>query len=247
MTPQQKNTILIHGHGFDQRIWYPLELAFEGHHVIYLTLPGFGMDLVTAPYTITELAAKYWHHLDEINVEQVNLVGHSMGGYVCMEMLAQHPSRVSSLALVHSHVYADTPEKKLSRSEVLQNIKSNGREEFINKFIPSLFAERNKSPQLIKMLIARGITYDDNAWAFGIQAIRDRKNHSETLKEAHIPVLMQMGESDPAVPAELAYKQASLAEQCSFHMYPGVGHLGMYESPRQMIVDLISFYDDLVA
>jgi pimeloyl-ACP methyl ester carboxylesterase len=119
-------------------VWYPLELAFEGHHVIYLTLL-FGMELVTAPYTITELAAKYWRHLDEINVQQINLVGHSMGGYVCMEMLAQQPSRVSSLALVHSHVYADTPEKKLARSSIAKH-KSNGREEFINKFIPSLFA-----------------------------------------------------------------------------------------------------------
>ena len=54
MSASYKNAVLIHGYGFDHRTWYPLELAFEDHHVIYLTLPGFGMEPLTESYTIAE-------------------------------------------------------------------------------------------------------------------------------------------------------------------------------------------------
>ena len=242
-----KATILIHGYAFDHRIWYPVELAFEGHHVIYLALPGFGMEPVTAPYTVAELAKKYWRHLDEINADQINLVGHSMGGYVCMEMLAHQPSRVSSLALVHSHVFADPAEKKEARNSTLNDIKTNGRGGFVNKLISSLFADSQKSSGIINMLITRGLQYDDNAWYFGTQAMRDRSDHAQTLQNATLPVLMLMGEADKAVPGEFAYTQASLAERTELHLYPDVGHMGMYENTRQMLGDLIHFYSGLGA
>jgi pimeloyl-ACP methyl ester carboxylesterase len=243
MDLQNNATILIHGYAFDHRIWYPLELAFEGHRVTYLSLPGFNLEPVIEPYTIAELAKKYWAHLDDIKREQVNLVGHSMGGYVCVEMMAQQPSRVSSLTLVHSHVFEDSPQKKEGRSDAMNDIITNGREGFATKLITSLFADADKSSSLVKKLIRRGLQYDDNAWFFGMQAMRSRRDHTETLKAAQVPVLMLMGEADKSVPVELALKQASLADRTSIHIYPGVGHLGMYENTKQLLVDLIQFFE----
>ncbi|MFZ1677173.1 MAG: alpha/beta hydrolase [Saprospiraceae bacterium] len=248
MTTTSKNTILIHGYGFDYRTWYPLELAFEGHDVIYLSLPGFGLEPLTEEYSISALANKFWKHLDEIGIGQVNLVGHSMGGYVCLEMLSLQSSRVSSLALLHSHVYADSPEKKSARTDTLNTIKSDGASGFISKFYPGLFADIDKSEHLIKMLIRRGLQYDYNAWYYGTMAMRDRRDHSDTLKNAvDIPVLLLMGGADKAVPAELALKQSILAERTSFHMYESTGHLGMYENTRQVISDLIRFYAEFAS
>ncbi|MEP6793460.1 MAG: alpha/beta fold hydrolase [Saprospiraceae bacterium] len=244
MSRKTKSTILIHGYGFDHRTWYPLELAFEGHDVIYLSLPGFGMEPATQAYSIAELAKNFWNRLDEIGIGQVNLVGHSMGGYVCMEMLALQSMRVSSLALIHSHVYADSPEKKAGRTDALNDIKSNGTAGFINKFYAGLFADKDKSELLLKMLIRRGLQYDDNAWYFGTLAMRDRVDHSDTLRAADIPVLLLMGGTDKAVPAELALKQSILADRTTLHLYESTGHLGMYENTRQLISDLIRFYDE---
>lgn len=246
MNGSSKPTVLIHGFGFDHRIWYPVELAFEGRHVIYLSLPGFGMDDSINAYTISELANKYWRHLNEVVQEPVHLVGHSMGGYVCMEMLAQQPARVSSLALVHSHVFEDTPEKKKVRSETMKDISENGKENFVRKLISSLFGNGQFTfDEIIEQLIARGLQYDDDAWCLGVQAMRDRNDHSETLANITVPVLMLMGEADKAVPPELAHKQAQLTQKAKLHLYPQVGHMAMYEQPSRMIQDLIRFYDSL--
>src|SRR4029078_1049488 len=102
----------------------PVESAFDGHKVIRLSLPGFGDEDLQGPYTIEKLAQHYWDLLNADGETLVHLVGHSMGGYVCMEMVAQHPNRVASLCLLHSHVFADSDEKKKARSVVLEEIQS---------------------------------------------------------------------------------------------------------------------------
>ena len=233
---------LIHGYGFDQRVWSPVELAFDGFHVIHLSLPGFGNTQLIGAYTIEALASHFWAELDARGESNVHLVGHSMGGYVCMEMLAQQSSRVESLCLVHSHVYADSDEKKKNRAAVLDEIKSSGRDGFARRMIGSLVFDGKAHDLIIQQLITRGLEYDDDAWYYGTQAIRDRNDHSETLRRYDRPCLMLMGDADPVVPLPLVYQQAALASIIQLKVYPNVGHLGMYENTLTMIEDLISFY-----
>jgi pimeloyl-ACP methyl ester carboxylesterase len=241
----KQTIILIHGYGFDERSWSPLEVAFDAFQVVRFSLPGFGSSPPQEPYSIESLAQQFWSELDVDPAEAVHLVGHSMGGYVCMEMAAQQPHRLSSLTLLHSHVFADTDEKKKQRSVSMEGIKKEGRAFLVKKMIPSLFADQINLKPLIDVLVARGMMYDDHAWLYGAQAMRDRKDHSDTLKNIPAPVLMIMGEKDNAVPLELAYRQASISARTKLHVYPDIGHVGMYENTSQLICDLLTFYSAL--
>ena len=237
-----KTVVLIHGYGFDFRSWYPVEVAFEGFHIIYLSLPGFGEEPVEKAYTIDELAHSFWSEIDQNIAPHVHLVGHSMGGYVCMEMIAQQPGRVLSLALIHSHVFADTEDKKGTRTAAMENIRANGCLVHAKKMIPSLFDKTSFPDELVQTLIGRGVVYGDNAWYFGMGAMRDRKDHSETFQNISFPVLMMMGENDTAIPLDLVYKQAPMVSQGHLHIYPLVGHMAMYENTARMICDLWVFF-----
>jgi pimeloyl-ACP methyl ester carboxylesterase len=241
MTASASPVILIHGYGFDARIWDPVELAFDGFPVVRLSLPGFGLRHFETGYTIPVLAEYYWSQLQHQFHTPLHLVGHSMGGYVAMEMCAQHPELVNGLCLVHSHVFADTPEKKDARSAVLDEIRHQGRQEFVRRMISGLFGDRMDYTSLRDILISRGLDYADDAWYFGTDAMRNRRDHSGTLTGLTIPVLMLMGADDKAVPAELGYKQAALTQSVELVMYEGVGHLGMYENTAAMIRDLRMF------
>lgn len=241
-----KTAVLIHGYGFDYRTWFPVELAFEGYHIIYLSLPGFGEDPVEKAYSIEELARNLWSEIDQNIAPHVHLVGHSMGGYVCMEMIAQQPKRVLSLAMIHSHVFADTEDKKVTRTAAMDNIRANGCVVHARKMIPSLFDTTRFPEELAETLIVRGIAHGDNAWYFGMGAMRDRKDHTQTMTDLSIPVLMIMGEKDLAVPVELAYRQAALVSKGSLHVYKDVGHMSMYENTARLICDLLKFYSGLV-
>jgi pimeloyl-ACP methyl ester carboxylesterase len=217
-------------------------LGFEGHRTFSLSLPGFGARAVSEPYSIASLARQFWDEVSGFDPSSIHLVGHSMGGYVCMEMIAQNPSQVTSLALIQSHVFADTDEKKLQRTDTAEHIQRSGRESIVKKMIPSLFAEGYNNPDLVAELVSRGMQYDDNAWRLGALAMRDRTDHTETLKNIRVPVLMVGGEKDTAVPPDLFFKQASLPERNLLRIYPGVGHMAMYENTAPLISDLSDFY-----
>jgi pimeloyl-ACP methyl ester carboxylesterase len=234
--------VLIHGYGFVSRIWNPVETAFIGYNVIRLSLPGFGNDEISGSYTIQSLAQHFWEDLSSQGESEVHLVGHSMGGYVCMEMLAQQPGRVMSLGLLHSHVFADTEEKKKARTAVLEEIQSAGRDAFVRRMISSMVFDKTMWSPLVEQLIARGLMYGDEAWYNGTLAIRDREDHASTLKSYKGRSLMIMGESDTAIPVALGYKQAAMAERTSLFVYPHVGHLAMFENTHRLISDLTSFY-----
>ena len=239
----KETIVLVHGYGFDKRIWLPVELAFNNFNVILLSLPGFGDRVVEEPYSINALAQRFWLDLAFLNDSRIHLIGHSMGGYVCMEMVAQRPEFVASLALIHSHVFEDTEEKRAGRYRTVEAIKKNGREEFARQIIPSFLGDSEKEKRIVEKLIDRGVSYNDFAWSFGMEAMAHRVDHAETLRHMDIPFLMIMGEKDEAVPVELAYRQASISGRCELIVYPDSRHLAMYDNTTQMIADLISFYD----
>jgi len=242
MASTSRTIVLIHGYGFVSRIWNPVEEAFIGYNVVRLSLPGFGDDPFSGAYSIESLAMHFWEELESQGESTVHLVGHSMGGYVCMEMLAQQPDRVASLCLLHSHVFADSEEKKKARTAILEEIQTTGREAFVRRMIGSMVFDKTLHATLIENLITRGLLYGDDAWYNGTLAIRDRKDHADTLKNFPGPCLMIMGESDTAVPVSLAFKQAALVVHGKLIVYPNVGHLAMYENTAQHIDDLINFY-----
>jgi pimeloyl-ACP methyl ester carboxylesterase len=234
--------LLIHGFAFDNRIWNPVEIAFEGLNTVMFSLPGFDGQPVPAPYTIVELAERFWRDLDQQGVGRVHLAGHSMGGYTVMEMAAQQPDRVLSVALIHSHVFADSEEKRKARSVAIGDIKANGRTTYIQNMIPSLFANPVTMGAVIDALTARAMTREDATWYHGLYALRERNDHTMTLQQLKVPVLMLMGERDGAVPLDWALKQAPIAERTTFHLYANSGHMAMYENTLQMIRDLNGFY-----
>jgi pimeloyl-ACP methyl ester carboxylesterase len=239
----KETIVLIHGYGFDKRIWSPVELAFDRFDVIALSLPGFGDRTVEEPYSIDALAHRFWLDLAFLKDVRIHLVGHSMGGYVCMEMVAQRPEAVASLGLIHSHVFADAEDKKAARFRSVEAIKKNGREELARKMIPSFLGDSEAEKRTVEKLIDRGISYNDDAWALGMEAMAHRSDHAETLRQLDMPVLMIMGEKDEAVPVEMAYRQAGISNRCKLIIYPDSRHLAMYDNTTQMIGDLISFYD----
>ncbi len=242
MASNSPTIVLIHGYGFVSRIWNPVESAFYGYNVIRLSLPGFGNDDISGPYSIESLSQQFWEELTAYGETSVHLLGHSMGGYVCLEMLAQQPDRVVSLGLLHSHIFADTQEKKKARTATLDEILKHGREAFVRRMISSMVFDKTPLAPIVNQLISRGLMYSDQAWYNGTMALRDRQDHTETLKNFKGPSLMIMGEADTAVPVSLGYKQAAFGERIVLLVYPNVGHLSMFENTSRLIGDLISFY-----
>ncbi len=96
--------VLVHGMGSSGTTWgsVPAELG-AAHRVIVLDLPGHGRsDAGPGDYSLGALASTVRDLLDWLGIEQVHLVGHSLGGGIAMQFAYQFPTRVASMTLESS-------------------------------------------------------------------------------------------------------------------------------------------------
>jgi pimeloyl-ACP methyl ester carboxylesterase len=94
--------VLLHGLGSDAAAWDRLvpELA-SNHRVIAVDLPGYSLrtSVPDVPLAV-DVADALDPLLAELGIESAVLVGHSLGGTVCLMTADRHPKRCAGLVLV---------------------------------------------------------------------------------------------------------------------------------------------------
>jgi len=100
--PQQPAIVFVHGAAFDHSVWQwqSRNLAHHGFTVLAVDLPGHGRSPGPARKTIGEMADWVAALVESAGLENVALVGHSMGSLVVLDTALRHRARVSRLALV---------------------------------------------------------------------------------------------------------------------------------------------------
>lgn len=101
--------VFLHGFGEDERVWTDF-LPFH-------TWPFPTICPAYAEWTDCTTLADYARKIVAQLPSEANfiLVGHSMGGYIALEIASQFPDRVKQVVMLHSTFVADTEEKKINR------------------------------------------------------------------------------------------------------------------------------------
>ena len=101
-TPKAPAVVFIHGAAFDHSVWQwqSRHLANHGFTVLAPDLPAHGKSPGAARTSIADMADWIAALVEAAALEQVAVVGHSMGSLVALETALRHPARVSKLALV---------------------------------------------------------------------------------------------------------------------------------------------------
>jgi pimeloyl-ACP methyl ester carboxylesterase len=229
--------VFLHGFGEDARLWDDFIPQFTWSE--NLIVPSFAHW--TSAKTIADYAREIIDALPQDG--QFILIGHSMGGYIALEMVKQFPDRIKKVVLLHSTAVSDSVEKQINRNRTIEFLMKHGASVFIKSFVANLFAPNfaANNRALMDQLIAR---YQDLA-AEGLiaasQAMRDRLDFSGFLLETSIPFLFIHGDADPLIRTEsiLAIKAH---HKCV--ILPGVGHQGVYEAPEACFDAIQSFIAD---
>jgi pimeloyl-ACP methyl ester carboxylesterase len=94
--------LMLHGLGGTKISFLPTIAALApNYRAIAMDAPGFGdSDKPFGKYDAAFMARWAIALLDELGIEQADIVGHSMGGRVALELGMGHPDRVRSLSLM---------------------------------------------------------------------------------------------------------------------------------------------------
>ncbi|MBI1226382.1 MAG: alpha/beta fold hydrolase [Bacteroidetes bacterium] len=227
--------ILIHGFLEDSRLWDEWLPLLPPRRYIRIDLPGSGNSELLENLSIDSMAEAVAAVVEHLGLERFVLMGHSMGGYVALAFAEKWGGKLAGLCLFHSHPFEDSEEKKTSRLKSVEFIQKNGHVIYVRQAIPQLFVyDYSKGYQSeVNRLIHNAANFKPANIIATLDAMRLRPDRSEVLRNIACPVLMLIGKHDTAVPLELSMAMTPLPSQASIHVFPTVGHMGMFSASRE--------------
>lgn len=227
---------LLHGYPLDHQIWLPVAERMQIHAEIILPdLRGHGKS--PAPeglYSMSEMAEDIRLLMDGLSINKAVIAGHSMGGYVALDFARTYPDRLLGFALVASHAFADTPEKKKSRLDDLKRIDHMTPKELLLDMPGKL----SRDPE-IAAVCAKLIEKMNPQGLKGILGgMAERLDAMDVLQNLDVPAVVIAGADDQFIPIETSRGMANQMKTPWIVEIPDTGHMLMLEKP-DMVADAL--------
>ena len=250
--------VLIHGWPLSHEMWdYQLaELPAHGFRVVAYDRRGFGKSSQTwGGYDYDTLADDLKAVMDELNLQNVTLVGFSMGGGEVARYMSRHGgARVSKVAFVSSvtpyMLKTDDNPDGVDQSvfdEIMENLQKD-RADFLQSFTKKFYgvglldkpvSQAHMDGDFNRAYVASHKATVETAKAFAETDFRD------DLAQIQVPALVIHGDEDKTVPIEASGERtANALPTAQYIVYEGSAHgVFMLEKDR-LTQDIISFVQD---
>ena len=247
---QGRPLVLLHGVTLQAEVWAPLlHLLGDRFRVLAVDVRGHGRSVV-GDDGVGRVAAAHdmVTLLEQLDLRDAILAGHSMGGMIIGETCARHPEvvadRVAGLVLMNtavSHLVprASLPVVRTVRRRAGARVAAGGR-------MPRLVGDNNRS------LIATRAAFGSRPSAVAVE--QARRMGSEVpldhyiplwadlldydgeagLESFHGPALVLVGSLDRLTPPAMARRIAAHLGDAELHVIPGAGHQLLQERPREV-------------
>ena len=190
-------------------------------------------DLTRAD-TIAELAKEA---LEQAPAGKFALAGHSMGGYVALEVMRQAPARVDRLALLNTHARPDTAEATENRKRLME-LAEKDFAAVIRSLLPKLVQGKHLdalSGPITEMALACG----KDAFLRQESAIIGRIDSRPHLAAIRCRTLVVAARHDALMPVEWLEELARGIHGSTLAIVEDSGHMASIEKPRE-IADLLA-------
>jgi pimeloyl-ACP methyl ester carboxylesterase len=240
--------MLVHGFGEDAQVWRnQVEFLKNKCCLIIPDLPGSGQSEQINDMSIEGMAEVLHAIIHEEDIDRCTVIGHSMGGYITLALAEKYWNHLNAFGLFHSSSFADSEEKKTIRRKGIDFINQHGAFEFLKTATPNLFSQQTKAekPELVDEQIDLLHNFLPQALVSYYEAMIQRPERTEILRQTTVPVLFIIGKYDAAIPPDDSLKQSHLPEKSYIHMLRHSGHMGMLEEPVECNQILEKFLLDI--
>jgi pimeloyl-ACP methyl ester carboxylesterase len=231
--------ILIHGAGGSSNIWLrQIQALEENFQVLAIDLPGHGYSEGNGEETIEDYVRFVSAWLEALDLRQVFLVGHSMGGAIAMSLALSFPEKIRKMALAGSGARLRVPPEVFAAlnkdfKEAIRVICRYAYSSHFPTYLLSLVeAEMGKArPEVfLKDLVACD--------AFDMRS---------QLSQIQVPSLILCGREDRFTPLELSLFLRDNLPNSRLEVIEGAGHMAMIESTSDFNEVLARFLSEAIS
>jgi pimeloyl-ACP methyl ester carboxylesterase len=215
--------ILVHGLSGSTRWWVRNVPALAQQYTAYLIdLPGFGtMRRAHRHFVLNQAADWLLAWMKAVGIEQAHFIGHSMGGYICIKIAAQHPEMLRRLVLVAP---AGIPYEH----------------SVYGYFLPILEAIRYMAPSFLPTLVYDGIRAGPRTLLRAAQELLAEDVRAD-LKTIRMPTLLIWGEHDMLVPPTMGKILQEKIPNAHLLLLSKAGHVVMYDQAQKFNKAVLEF------
>ena len=237
--------LLIMGHRYSSRMWYPVIPALAQHHrVISFDNRGTGFSGTDPDFEIQDMARDAIAVMDAAKVESAHVYGVSLGGGIAYQLAMEQPQRVRSLILACTRLKTEVRERGW-----LKRVSYYLPASLMNRFLGGSKGSGSAAdPDAVAF--ARDVIRSDPYSASGVDGQSQATARYATTLEAAarltMPALVLHGDEDATVPYEAGQQLAQALPNSRFETMKGAGHnffLAQRERANRLVLDFLQQVD----
>ena len=244
--------LLIQGLGWAK---WPSQLQWADYaqrrRVLAFDNRGTGLsDKPAGPYSIEQLADDAASVLETRGIEQADVYGHSMGGYIALTLALRRPDLVRSLVLVGTGPggpdHLPPPAETLAVWITADKLSG---EEAVRISLPMSFPPgwAEEHPGEFERWVAARLDPPTprERWLDQARAVDRYKDAGVEVERIDVPALVVHGELDRVVPVSNGRLLAERLPSAELVVLPTAGHAPMLELPQEFSALICRFLDAL--
>ena len=167
--------------------------------------------------------------------EKFLLAGHSMGGYVALEVMRQAPQRVTALALLNTNARPDTPESTENRRRLMA-LADRDFEAVSTTLLPRLMTKEHLEDPLLTGTIGQmALAVGKDSFKRQEEAIIGRIDSRPHLKDIRCPTLVIAASEDQLMPVAVLKEMADAIPGARLELVEDSGHMTTLEHPERIV------------
>lgn len=246
--------LLIHGFGHFLEVWWFNIGPLSQHYQVYaMDLPGHGLsDKPVIDYSLSFATEFIIDLMEALGIGRASLIGHSMGGSICLGGAINFPDKVDRIILVDSGSLSEKVPLVyrlctlpilgdiLVRPTIKAGVRRGIRRAFYN---PDLVTEDmvNLNYELLKIPGVKDAMLSMIRNGASISGPNPEVIISDKLHLVKVPTLLIHGAQDRVVPLEYAQNACRLIPDCRLEIIDECGHCPHIEKASEFNEAVISF------
>jgi pimeloyl-ACP methyl ester carboxylesterase len=227
-------------------------LAAAGREVVLFDNTGVGATTGRTPSTVAQMAADAILFLEALELDHVDLLGFSLGGFVAQEIALVRPGIARRIVLAGTGPKG-APRMHGWREDVAEHARADHPtpDDILYIFFAHTDTSRAKGVEFLQRVTDRAEDRDTPT------TIQTRDAQYDAVLEWGIPdtaalqrltairhrTLVVQGDDDLMIPTPMSHVLAGLIPDASIRIYPDAAHASLFQYPEQVAADMVAFLD----